>query len=316
MSGPRTPWHVDDETLSGYVAGTTSPVLSTSVETHLLSCATCRERLAAAADAGPVHAGPAHAGPAHAGPADAGPAHAGPVQAGASELDVTWQRLADAIDRPSPGILGRFGSAHRFARSTIATPTMLLAALSAVALVVIVPLAAAAVTGDAGLVALLVAAPLAPVAAVALAYRDQSDPAGEMSLATPSAGLRLVALRAVLVAVAALVAATVALLLVGVWVDLTTAMVLAWCLPGLALSALVLLSGTTRLDPARVAGVLSIGWAGAVVAGSTVGRRLRPEVALDVIASPALQTAALTVALTALLLTVARRDTVSYRRTA
>ena len=284
MSQHPTPWHVDDETLAGYASGSTSPVLSTSVETHLLRCADCRLRLAAAAPP--------------------------------TELDEAWHRLADVIDRPSPGILGRFGALHRFTRSTIATPMMVVAALSAVALVVLVPLAAAAVTGDAGLVALLVAAPLAPVAAVALAYRDQSDPAGEISLATPSAGLRLVALRALAVSVAALLAATVALLVVGVWVDLTAAMVLGWCLPGLALSALVLLAGTTRLDPVRVAGVLSAGWAAVVLAGSTVGRRLQPEAALDVMASPALQTAALAVALAALFLTVARRDTVSYRRTA
>ena len=259
-------------------------MLATSVETHLLSCPDCRQRLGA----------------------DAEPA----------EVDAAWRRLADEVDRPSPGILGRLGSVHSVARSVVATPAMVAAALGAVALVVLVPLAAAAVAGDAGLVALLVAAPLAPVAAVALAYRDQADPAGEISLATPAAGLRLVALRAFVVAAAALLAATVTLLLVGVWVDLTAAMVLSWCLPGLALSTLVLLAGTTRLDPARVAGVLSLGWAAAVVTGSTVGRRLRPDVVLEVLTTPALQAAALVVALAALFLTVARRDTVSYRRTA
>jgi hypothetical protein len=282
MTQHRTPWHVDDETLAGYAAGTTAPVLSTSVETHLLGCPGCRQRLGAEP----------------------------------SELDEAWQRLADVIDRPSPGILGRLGSSHRLARSTVATPGMVLAALGAVALVVLVPLVAAMVTGDAGLLALLVAAPLAPVAAVAVAYRDEADPAGEISLAAPAAGLRLVALRALVVSAVALVATALALLLVGVWVDLTAAMVLSWCLPGLALSTVVLLAGTTRLDPVRVAGALSTGWALAVLTGSTMGRRLRPEVVLDVLASPVLQTAALTLALAALFLTVARRDTVSYRRTA
>jgi hypothetical protein len=290
MTTPRTPWHVDDETLAGYAAGATSPVLSTSVETHLLACPSCRERLAA--------------------------------ETPRTELDAAWEQLADLVDRPSPGPLGRFAPLRRFgiverlARSTVATPTMVLAALAAVALVVVVPLVAAAVTGDAGVVALLVAAPLAPVAAVALAYRDEADPAGEIGLATPSAGLRLVALRSVLVSAAALVAASVALLLLRLWVDLPAAMVLSWCLPGLAFATLVLLAGTTRLDPVRVAGALALGWTTAVVAGSTVGRHLRPEAVLDVIAGPALQTAALAVALAALVLTVARRDTVSYRRTA
>ena len=284
MNTPHTPWHVDDEDLAAYAAGGTSPVLSTSVETHLLSCPGCRHRLAADTEQ--------------------------------AEVDTAWQRLADTIDRPSPGILSRLGTAHGVARSVVATPAMVVAALSAVALVVLVPLAAAAVAGDAGLVALLVAAPLAPVAAVALAYRDQADPAGEISLATPAAGLRLVVLRAFVVAAAALLAATLMMLLVRVWVDLSAAMVLSWCLPGLALSTLVLLAGTTRLDPVRVAGALSLGWAVAVVTGSTVGRQIRPDVVLDVLTTPALQSAALVVSLGALFLTVARRDTVSYRRTA
>ncbi|EWT01960.1 membrane protein [Intrasporangium oryzae NRRL B-24470] len=281
---PRTPWHVDDQILAAYAAGTTPPVLSASVEAHVLGCADCRQRLGDDADP--------------------------------QGLDEAWERLASAIDRPSPGILGRLGSVHGSIRSTIATPAMVLAALSAVALVVLAPLTAAAVTGDAGLLALLVIAPLAPVAAVALAYRVQADPAGEISLATPAAGLRLVALRAVVVSVAALVATMVTLLLVDLWVDLTAAMVLAWFLPGVALSAVVLLACTTRLDPLRVAGALGLVWAAAVVTGSTAGRRVRPEVVLDIIASPALQTAALVIATAAVLLTVARRDTVSYRRTA
>ena len=284
MTTHHTPWHVDDADLLGYAAGTTSPVLSTSVETHLVGCATCRERLGAGVEQ--------------------------------DQVEEAWNRLADVVDRPSPGLIDRLGWGHRLARSTIATPTMVAAALCAVALVTLVPLVAAAVAGDAAIVALLVAAPLAPVAAVGLAYREWADPAGEISLATPSAGLRLVAMRALVVSVGALLAATLALLVVGVWVDVTAALVFSWCLPGLALSALVMLAGTTRLDPLQVAGVLAVGWAAAVLAGSVTGRSLRPEAVLEVVASPALQAMALTVALTALSLTVARRDTVSYRRTA
>jgi hypothetical protein len=77
-----------------------------------------------------------------------------------------------------------------------------------------------------------------------------------------------------------------------------------------------MLAGTTRLDPLRVAVGLGVAWAAAVVAGSTARRSLRPEAVLDVLASPAVQTAALSVAVIALFLTVARRDLVSYRRTA
>lgn len=284
MTTHHTPWHVDDDDLLGYAAGATSPVVSASVEAHLMGCATCRERLGAAV--------------------------------GQDEVEQAWQRLADVVDRPTPGLLDRLGWGHRLVRSTIATPTMVAAALCAVALVALVPLIAAAVAGDAAVVALLVAAPLAPVAAVGLAYREWADPAGEISLATPSAGLRLVAMRALIVSVGALLAATLALLLVGVWVDVTAALAFSWCLPGLALSGLVMLAGTTRLDPLQVAGGLAVGWAAAVVTGSVTGRTLRAEAVLDVVASPTLQAVALTVALTSLSLTVARRDTVSYRRTA
>ena len=284
MNTHRTEWHVGDDDLAGYESGALAPVLATSVETHLMGCEGCRERLARTA----------------------------PSQ----DVEDAWLTLADAIDRPSAGPLGRFSGRHDLLRSSIATPTMLAAALTGVVLVVVVPLVAAVVAGDAALVALLVGAPLAPVAAAGLAYRDWSDPAGEISLATPSAGLPLVAKRALLVAVGALVAAGVTLLVVGTWADAPTTLFFSWVLPGLALTALVLLAGTTRVDPLRVAVGIGLGWAVAVVGGATARRALRPEAVLEVLASPALQTAALTVAVIALFVTVARRDLVSYRRTA
>ena len=284
MNTHRTDWHVDDDGLTAYESGSLAPVLATSVEAHLMSCEGCRSRLAAAT--------------------------------APQDVEDAWLRLADAIDRPSAGILGRLGGRHRLLRSTVATPTMVAAALAAVALVVLVPLVASAVAAVAALVALLVGAPLAPVVAAGLAYRDWADPAGEISLATPTAGLRLVAMRALVVSVGALLAAATTVLVVGLWVDVPTALFFSWCLPGLALSALVMLAGTTRVDPLRVAVGLGLGWAVAVVGGSTARRALRPEAVLDVIASPALQTAALSVAVIALFLTVARRDVVSYRRTA
>lgn len=284
MTTHHTPWHVDDDDLLRYAAGTSSPVLSTSVEAHLISCATCRERLGAGVEQ--------------------------------DEVEQAWQRLAIAVDRPSRGILGRLGRGHHLARSTVATPTMVAAALCAVALMVVIPLLAATIARDAALLALLVGAPLAPVAAVGIAYRGWADPAGEISQATPSAGLRLVAMRALVVSVGAVLASAVLLLAVEMWIDLPATLLFSWCLPGLALAALVMLAGTTRLDPLQVASVLSVAWAAVVMTGSVTGRRLRPEAVLEVVSSPVLQAVALTLALSALLLTVARRDTISYRRTA
>ena len=223
------------------------------------------------------------------------------------DTELAWGRLADTIDRPSRG--------SWLLRSTVATPALLQAALVAVLLVGVVPLVGAAAFGDAGLVALLVLAPLAPVAAVALAYRDRSDPTGEISLATPSAGLRLVALRALVVAGVALPLAFLVLAAYDRWMEeVPVQAAVAWCLPGLALAALVMLAGTTRLDPTYVAVGASGGWALLVATVVTVRRTLRPEVFVDLLATPGVQAVALAVAVAAVLLTVARRDTVAYRR--
>ena len=277
MSTHHTAWHADDSDLATYLAGGTSPVLAASLESHLVGCADCRSRLGTLSDQ--------------------------------ANRDLAWGRLADSIDRPSRG--------RWFLHSAVATPLMVLAALVAVLLVGLVPLVAATAFGDAGLVTLLVLAPLAPVAAVALAYRDAADPCGEMGLAAPSAGLRLVALRALLVTAIALPVAFLVLLAVDLWIDdVPVRIAFAWCLPGLALSALVLLAGTTRIDPALVAGAGAAGWALLVAAAVIARRTLQSGVVVDLVASPALQVTALTVALAAVLLTVVRRDAVAYRRTA
>ena len=81
-----------------------------------------------------------------------------------------------------------------------------------------------------------------------------------MALAAPVAGLRIVSGRALLVAIGAAPVGIAAALLLG----LPLQVALGWLLPGLALSTLVLLAGTTRVDPALVAGVLGAAWAVAV----------------------------------------------------
>jgi hypothetical protein len=283
VSTHHTEWHAEGPELAAYAAGDGSPVMATSIEAHLIGCAACRARLGAVTDPG--------------------------------ERDRAWARLADVVDRPSRSLLARLTGGHWLARSAVATPAMVQAAVVAVLLVGLVPLVTAAVVGDAGLVALLVLAPLAPVAAVALAYRDWSDPAGELGLATPTAGLRLVAMRALVVASVALPVAFLALAAVDVWVaDVPVRLALAWCLPGLALSAVVLLAGTTRLDPTQVAVAVSGSWAALVAGGVTVRRSLRPEAFAELVVEPAVQSASLAVAVAAIALTLVRRDAVAYRR--
>jgi len=276
VSTHHTTWHADDGDLGDYLAGRTTTVLAASIESHLVSCAACRARLGTLTDV--------------------------------VERDQAWDRLADAIDRPS--------RAPWIVRSAIATPVMVQAAVVAVLLVGLVPLLAATAWGDRGLVTLLVLAPLAPVAAVALAYRDTSDPSGEMGLAAPVAGLRLVALRALLVAAVALPIAVGVLLGVDRWIgDVPVRLAFAWCLPGLALAALVLLAGTTRLDPTYVAVAASTGWAFLIGAIVVAERSVRLDLFTDAVAGPAVQGVALAVAAAAVTITVVRRDAVAYRRT-
>jgi len=276
VSSERIAWHADDQHLAAYVAGDAAPVLAASLETHLLGCADCRGRLAGLSSR--------------------------------TEQELAWARLADSVDRPS--------RSPWMVRSAVATPVMVQAAAVAVLLVGLVPLLAATAWGDRGLVTLLVLAPLAPVAAVALAYRDTSDPSGEIGLVAPTAGLRLVALRALLVAAVALPLAVGVLLAVDHWIDpVPVRLAFAWCLPGLALAALVLLAGTTRLDPAHVAVAASAGWAFLIGAVVIAERSVRLDLFADAIAGPVVQGVALAVAAVAVFITVVRRDAVAYRRT-
>lgn len=285
MTTESREWHAGEEELAAYEGGTAHRALSASIEAHLLRCARCRAALA--------------------------------ERTSASETDRAWARLADHVDRPSTSWLGRLTGGHWFARSLVATPALLQAAVAAVVLVGLLPLATSMAAGEAGVVALMVLAPLAPMAAVAIAFRNRIDPAGEISLAAPSAGLRLVTLRALFVSLVALPLAFVVLIVVDTWIaDVPMSLGAAWCLPGLALAAVVLLAGTTRVDPVQVAAALSAAWATGVVGTVTADRSIRPELFVDLIAGPAAQTTALAVALAAIALTVVRRDAVTYRRNA
>ncbi len=133
-----------------------------------------------------------------------------------------------------------------------------------------------------------------------------------MALAAPVAGLRIVSARALLVGlVAAPLGVAAALLL-----DQPLAVALGWLLPGLAMSSLVLLAGTTRVDPALVAGGLGdrLGARGGRRPAAT--RRASVDAVIDTVAGAPVQLLALAVAVAALALTVSRREQVAYRRNA
>ena len=264
-------WHADEETLRAWADGTAAPVPAASLEAHLLRCDECRRRMATLA------------------PSSTG-----------SDVVRRWDALADRIDRPRSNPLLRLG---------LGTPGLRTAWLAAVLLMLALP-ALAATTGVR--VPLMMAfAPVAPLAAVALAYGRDAEPAGEIALAAPTAGLRVVAVRALLVALSAVPLGVGGALLAG----LPTHVAFGWLLPGAALAAVVVLTGTTRLDPALVAACVGSVWA-VGMSWPAASRRGPADVVSDMVASAPIQLTALVVALGATALTLARRDTVAYRRTA
>lgn len=262
-------WHADDETLRSWAAGGAAPLLAASVESHLLRCEECRRRTTA------LSAGEA-----------------------ASDSARRWQALADRIDRPRSTPLLRLG---------LATPGLRTAWLASILLLLALPVIVSVL--GLRLPLFMALAPAAPLAAVALTYSRHVEPAGELVLATPRAGLRVVAARALLVALPAVPIGVGVAVLVG----LPTSVAFGWLLPGAALASLVALAGTTRLDPSVVAASLGSAWAVAV-SWPAASRRLPADLVSQLVASAPTQLTALAIALAAVALTIARRDAVAYRR--
>ena len=266
------------------MSGRTPRALAASMEAHLLRCARCRQILAGIA--------------------------------GDGEGDNAWARLADSIDRPTPTPLARLTRGHWFAAVRDRDPGHGPGRVGRVVLIGAGPPRGGRDSGSAGLVVLLVLAPLAPMAAVTLAYREWADPAGEISLATPSAGLKLVALRALAVSLAAVPLAS------SSWSPSTRGpgtCPCGWAPPG---SCRGWPWPPWSCSPAPPASTRSTSRSGSACLGRVRagrgdrGRSLRPVLFLDLIATPAVQAAALAVLVAAALLTVVRRDAVTYRRLA
>ena len=227
-------WHPTPDGITAYATATGSSVELDSVEAHVVRCDRCRQQLRSITSVGR-----------------------------SGEEDVVWAAIADRIDRPSRW--ARLGP--WWLRVTLGSPLLAAATGVLVASLLVVPLAVGAANPSAGATVLLALAPLAPIAGALLAYRPEIDPAGSMTGATPLASFTLVLTRAAVVAGSAAPAAMVAAALLPAELSL----LMGWLLPGLALSLLVLAAGT-RTDPTRLAGVLALGWATAVL---VAGSRLR-----------------------------------------
>lgn len=254
----QPPWHLDRPLAQAYAAGRTDPVLTASVEQHVMACAECRATIGELVD-----------------PAALGRA---------------WAEVRERIERPRPRplewLLLRFGVDQVTARLLALTPSLRGAWLGGVVLVLCLALIAAG-SDPHGFVVFLAVAPVLPAVGVAFAFGPAADPSHEIASAAPYSSLRLLAVRTALVVATTLVpaAATGVLLSRDAW------QAAAWLLPALALSGATLAVGA-RVPPVHTVTVLGGAWVVLALSG------LHPHGDPALVAEPAVQLGCLAVLLT------------------
>lgn len=228
-------WHIDDAALGDWIGHRETATQAASVETHLLACERCRDRVREAhlrADA-------------------AGPA-----------LDLVWGRVRSAIQSPRPSLVERglrriglsAGDARLVAAADAFRGPWLLGVLTILAFVVL----AAEFGRSSGQIAFLAVAPILPSLAVAFSYDPSVERALEQELVTPYSRVRLVLLR------------TIAVLVMGVPIVLAISPItpggapFLWLLPAVGFIALVL-ALSTWTDPLRAVAAVGGVWLGAVL---------------------------------------------------
>ncbi len=189
-------------------------------------------------------------------------------------LDANWRGIVAELDVPARSKVERVLLAVRMpepiARTLVATPALRRAWFVATGVALLFGLGAADTSKPgASLMMLLALAPMVPVVGVTLAYGPGSDPAHEVTLATPMSGLRLVLLRSTAVIACSMAAAGIATLLLR---DKTW-MSIAWLVPSLALPA-VCLALSTYVAPRRAAVLVAVLW---LVPLSVVNRNVTDE---------------------------------------
>jgi hypothetical protein len=229
-------WHVPDDDLRAYAAGSAGPPWLWSTEAHLAACPHCRARLAEGTDPAAVAAG--------------------------------WARLDAELDAPRPGLieaaLMRVGVAAHTARLLACTPGLRTSWLAAVAFTVAIAAGAAHLAQAMTVPILLLAvAPLLPLIGVAISFGPRVDPSYELAVVAPMHTFRLLLLRCAAVLSATTVLTSAASLALPGYGPV----VLGWLAPSLALT-LLSLALTPRLGPVRAALVVGLGWA--ALLGGTV----------------------------------------------
>jgi len=269
-----TAWHVDPRLARRYADGAMDLALATSVEAHLVACASCRDVIGAVV------------------PTD--------------RLDSIWDGLAAELDAPRPGLVERFltrlGMREDTARLLVTTASLRLSWLTSLALV----LGFAALTagsGDRGRLLFLTVAPLLPVAGVAAAFAGPLDPVRDVAAAAPYSRFRLILLRALAVLATSIGFAAVA----GVLVIDEGWLAVGWLLPALALVSTTL-ALSARFDPVHAAAAVGLVWV--MVVWSHAPLR---QVSFAAFAPPA-QLVYLLVTIAAVIVVVAARTVFDYDR--
>ncbi|MCD7439978.1 zf-HC2 domain-containing protein [Streptomyces lincolnensis] len=290
---PHAPdWHAPDDLAFRYADGSLPEADAWSLEKHLEHCTPCASRVSRAVRetaAGAVLA---------------------EVRQSVLRAAPKSARKPAPAPAPAPSPTPARAPAPRLARVLWAAgPALRGAWLSAVLIVAVGAVVLAYGAGYTGARPLLLAvAPVVPVIGVALSYGAYADPLHEITASTPSAGLRLVLVRAAAVLVVSLPLLTLA----GVLVPSSGAPgAAAWLLPGLALTlASLALAGYVGC-PAATA-VTGGGWLCAVLApalaapGGRLTARLADQLATVLDGAPAQGAWAAAAVLSAVALAVRR----------
>lgn len=231
----KTTWHADDALMARYVRSEAASLDGASLEQHLTGCAECRARMATHVEIAP--------------------------------LEMVWSRVREQVQAPEPSLVERLltglGLSAPDARLVAVAPSLRTSWLFGLAVTLGFVGLGAAFGGTRGLSFFLLVAPLVPVAGVAFAYGPDVDPAYEVGVAVPYSAVRLLLLRTAAVLATSLPSVLAASLLVPAlsWTSV------AWLLPALAFTVVVLAASTwTRPTVAAVG--LGIAWACAVGAAA------------------------------------------------
>jgi hypothetical protein len=207
------------------------PVMSVSVEQHVLQCAQCRAEVAGLVPA--------------------------------TDLQPVWENVLAAVELPRPGLaerlLMRLGLSPSDSMVIASAVTLRVAWLTGMIGVLCFVVLGGLLAHQGGVALFLMAAPLLPVASVAAAYGPASDPSYEAVQVAPYAMIRLVLLRTVSVLVTSVPLVVVA----GLLLPTSAIVAVAWLMPAIGFIAVVL-TASAWVNPDHAATAVGIGWLAAV----------------------------------------------------